>query len=220
MISSFFRGADGRLESPAGEGTMRDALARGDGVLWVDLEAPTREEAAFLSEVFAFHHLAIDDCFNAHVDPAKIDDYGEYIFVIAQAISYEAQSERLEATELDLFLGHNYVVSFHARPLPFVDALRRRCAEQGPELARGADFLAHALLETLVDDYQPAVEALDDTLSRLEELVLAEPQSSFLQDILLLKRNVQRLRRTILPQRDVINRVARGEFPQVVRPDS
>jgi len=121
---------------------------------------------------------------------------------------------------LDLFLGPGYVVSFHKRPVPSVQELRRRALDGGLELAHGADRLAHALLDGLVDDYQPVVEQLDDTLSHLEELVLAQAQPSFLQEILLLKRNVQRLRRTIIPQRDVVNRVVRGEFPAVVRPES
>jgi len=220
MITSYYRSPDGQVTSSLDNGALRAAIGSGQGVLWVDLEAASREEAALLSSVFDFHHLAIDDCFNRHIDPAKIDDYGHYLFIITQAISYQAKTERLETTELDLFLGPNYVVSFHAEALPFVDELRRRCGEDGPELARGADFMAHALLDGLVDDYQPAVEELDETLARLEELVLAQPQSSFLQEILVLKRNVQRLRRTIIPQRDVVNRIARGEFPQVVRPET
>jgi magnesium transporter len=220
MITSYHRAADGTITTDVGNGALRDALAAPDGLLWVDLESATRDEGALLSDVFAFHHLAIDDCFNRHIDPAKIDDYGDYIFVIAQAIVYHERTEHLETTELDLFLGPNYVVSFHDRPLPFVDQMRRRCEANGPELTRGADFLAHALLDALVDDYQPAVEELDDTLAGVEELVLERPQTEVLQQILLLKRNVQRLRRTIIPQRDVVNRIARGEFPRVVRPES
>jgi magnesium transporter len=220
MITSHFRAADGATTTGLSAGDMRSALAAPDGLLWVDLEAATREEGALLSDLFRFHHLAVDDCFNQHIDPAKIDDYGGYIFVIAQAIVYHTGTEHLETTELDLFLGANYVVSFHSQPLPFVEEMRRRCDGNGPELARGADFIAHALLDQLVDDYQPAVEELDDTLSRVEELVLAKPHPDVLQEILLLKRNTQRLRRTIIPQRDVVNRVARGEFPRVVRPET
>ena len=220
MISSYYRAPDGRLARSLSEGELREALASGQGVLWVDLEAADRAEASFLSQVFEFHHLAIDDCFNRHIDPAKIDDYGPYLFIIAQATSYQPKTEQLETTELDLFLGPNYVVSFHSQPLPFVHELRRRCEEDGPELARGADFMAHALLDALVDGYQPAVEAMDETLERLEELVLSEPQPAVLEEVLHLKRNVQRLRRTIIPQRDVVNRIARGEFPQVVRPET
>jgi magnesium transporter len=198
---------------------MRDVLTTGEGLLWVDFESASREEGRILETVFGFHHLTIDDCFNQHVDPAKIDDYGSYIFVIAQAIAVLEERD-LEVAELDLYLGPNYVVSFHSRPLPFVETLRRRCRQNGPDLARGSDFLAHALLDALVDDYQPAVEALDDVLSNVEETVVHRPEPNLLQDILVLKRNVQRLRRTIIPQRDVVNRIARGEFPSVVRPET
>ena len=220
MITSHFRAADGTTSTGLNADALRKALATPDGLLWVDLESASREEGVLLSDVFRFHHLAIDDCFNRHIDPARIDDYGDYIFIIAQAIVYHERTEQLETTELNLFLGPNYVVSFHEQPLPFVSEVRRRCEGNGLELARGADFLAHALLDALVDDYQPPVEQLDDTLTRVEELVLARPQPVVLQEVLVLKRNVQRLRRTIIPQRDVVNRIARGEFPRVVRPES
>ena len=217
MIASYLRSPDGNVATGVTEDAMREALASKQGLLWIDMESAAREEAGFLSAVFGFHPLAIDDCFNLHLDPAKVDDYGDYIFVIAQAISYKSTTEELETTELNLFLGANYVVSFHSQPLTFVDEVRRRCDADGPEVTRGADFLAHALLDALVDAYQPAVDQLDDTLTGVEERVLARPEQSLLQEILLLKHNVQRLRRVILPQRDVVNRISRGEFPNVVR---
>jgi magnesium transporter len=220
MITSYLRKPDGSLLSPVGPEAMRQALASGEGLLWIDLEASSEAEASILNDVFQFHHLTIDDCFNTHIDPAKIDDYGDYLFLIAQAIINPEQSARLETTELDLFLGRNYVVSFHRQPLPFVQEVRRRCENHGLEMAQGADFLAHALLDALVDDYQPIVEQLDEQLEHVEEQVLAEPHASFLEEILLLKRNVQRLRRTLIPQRDVVNRIARGEFPKLVREES
>ena len=79
-------------------------------------------------------------------------------------------------------------------------------------LARGADFLAHTILDSLVDLLLPAVEELDDTLDELESLILERPEKQHLAHVLLLKRNTLRLRRTILPQRDLVNRLSRGEF--------
>ena len=220
MRSVFFRGPDNRTVALDNDDAIRSALKDASGVLWVDFDQPDRDEAEILSSIFGFHHLAIDDCFNLHIDPAKIDDYDSYVFIIAQAVHYEPLSERLSTTELNMFLGRNYVVSFHHEKLHFVEDLRHRCAEGGPELNRGADFLAHELLDGVVDDYQPAVEQLDETLSQVETLVLARPEPPILQDILTLKRNVQRLRRMIIPQRDLVNRLARGEFPNVVRPET
>ena len=96
MITSYLRKADGTLASPVGDEEVRQALASGEGLLWIDLEAPSTGEASLLSETFHFHHLAIEDCFNSHVDPAKIDDYGEYLFIIAQALSSDGEGQRLE----------------------------------------------------------------------------------------------------------------------------
>lgn len=220
MRTAFFRSSDNRTIALDDDEAIRNALKDGDGVLWVDLDQPSRDEGEILSSIFGFHQLAIDDCFNLHIDPAKVDDYDSYLFIIAQAIQYEPLAEEVSTTELDMFVGPNYVVSFHQEPLRFVEDMRHRCAAEGPVLNRGADFLAHELLDGLVDDYQPAVEQLDETLSQVETLVLARPEPPILQDILTLKRNVQRLRRMIIPQRDVVNRLARGEFPNVVRPET
>ena len=95
MITSHLRRPDGTLVSPVSEEAMRQALASGDGLLWIDLEAASAAEASVLSDVFQFHHLTIEDCFNTHVDPAKIDDYGDYLFLISQAISSVDGGERL-----------------------------------------------------------------------------------------------------------------------------
>jgi len=220
MISTYLRSPDGSVQSPVSEEAIRQALATKQGLLWIDIESSTREETGgLLAETFGFHPLAVDDCFNLHVDPAKVDDYGDYIFIIAQAIDYRSSERELKTTELDLFLGATYVVSVHSEPLTFVSDLRLRTSQNGLEATRGADFLAHALLDALVDAYQPAVDQLDDMLTRVEERVLARPEQSLLQEVLLLKHNVQRLRRTILPQRDVVNRISRGEFSKVVRPE-
>jgi magnesium transporter len=220
VITSYYRAPEGHIQTKLGTEAIAQALRSGQGLLWLDLEAVERPEGAVLEQPFGFHHLAIDDCFNRHVDPPKIDDFGDYLFIIAQAVDFEALGDRIATTELDLFLGPNYVVSFHSKPLPFVEELRRRCDSDGPELKRGAEFLAHALLDAMVDDFQPIVEQLDDRLEPIEEHVLRNPQPATLQDILLLKRNAQRLRRTIIPQRDVMNRLSRGEFPRLIRPEA
>ena len=220
MRTAFFRGSDNRTIALEDDRAIRSALEDTSGLLWVDLDQPDRGEGEILSTIFAFHHLAIDDCYNLHIDPAKVDDYDSYLFIIAQAIQYEPLSEHLSTTELNMFVGPNYVVSFHQQPLPFLEDLRHRCVENGPVLHRGADFLAHELLDGLVDDYQPAVEQLDETLSQVEAIVLVRPEPELLQDILTLKRNVQRLRRMVIPQRDMVNRIARGEFPNIIRPET
>ncbi len=219
MIISFCRSPDGAVAGDLPAQEMARAIERPGGLLWVDLEGSDADEARpILEGVFGFHHLAVDDCLNRHIDTPKIDDYGQYLFIISQGIRFHARSERLETTELDLFLGPNYLVSFHSHPLAAVDDVRRRVGGDGPLAlpGKGADFLAHALLDALVDQFLPVVEEMEQTVEGLEEAVLVNPQQRVLQELLLLKRNAQRLRRTLLPQRDVVNRFARGEFPRLV----
>jgi len=141
------------------------------------------------------------------------------VFVVVQGVRYFEQGARLETTELNLFLGPNYVVSFHQFPFTGISALAKRVEQSTVTLERGADFLAHSLVDVLVDEFLPVVEALDDTVETLEEQVLARPDQAVLESIMLVRRNAQRLRRAALPQRDVVNRFARGEFPALVRDD-
>jgi magnesium transporter len=213
VITSCFRHADSdvRLDLPLDE--LRDALLHPGGLLWVDVSGDDRAEGErVLRDVFDFHHLTVDDCYNDLLDPPKVDDYGRYLFVIVRAIRYDAPSLELTTEELDLYIGANYVVSFHKTPIGAVDEVRRRAESRALVLDHGPAFLAHALLDVVVDEFHPVVEALDDQVSDLEERVLDAPERALLQQALQLKRNAQRMRRTIFPQRDVANRFARGEY--------
>jgi magnesium transporter len=213
VITSCFRHGDSdvRLDLPFDQ--LRDALGYSEGLLWVDVHGEDRAEGErVLRDVFDFHQLTIDDCYNDLIDPPKVDDYGPYLFVIVHAIRYDSPTLELTTEELDLYIGANYVVSFHKTPLGAVDEVRRRAEGRSLVLDHGPAFLAHALLDVVVDEFHPVVEALDDQVSDLEERVLDTPERALLQQALQLKRNAQRMRRTIFPQRDVANRFARGEY--------
>jgi magnesium transporter len=94
--------------------------------------------------------------------------------------------------------------------------VRRRAEAEAPVLHKGVDFLAHALFDVVVDDMHPIVEALDEQVSDIEDEVLQRPEPSVLEDVLRLKRISQRVRRSILPQRDVATRLSRGEYPRLL----
>ena len=145
-----------------------------------------------LRDVFGFHQLTIDDCYNTLIDPPKVDDYGDYLFVIVHNVTYDRATEELFTNELDLYIGPNYVVSVHRAPVRAVEDVRRRVEKDAPMLDRGAAFLAHALIDVVVDDFHPVVEAIDEQVDYLEERVLDLPQRQTLQEILRLKRNALR----------------------------
>jgi magnesium transporter len=195
-------------------------LALPGALVWVDLEAPEPDEVALLDEVFRFHPLAIEDCLNVRVDPAKADDYGDYLFLVAQAIDFSTRSETVQTTELNLFLGPSYVVSFHHRPLASVNEMRERCHRAAPLPARGADWLAHGLLDTLVDQILPVVDTMHEEISSLEDEALTRPRPELVGRMTMLKRGIIRLRRLVAPQRDMVNRLSRGDFPHLIRAET
>jgi len=220
MLRGYYRGADGSLTAVADAEGIRRALADTQGLLWLDLESPAPEEAAVLSDVFEFHPLTIEDCLASRFDPPKIDDYGRYLFVVAHGVEEYVPGRELEPAELDLYLAANYVVSSHLAPMAAVGRLLERCQQGGPVLNHDAGFLLHTLLDGLVDDMLPVVDELDETVDRLEEQVLADPQRSTLQEILLVRRNSMRLRRFTTAEREIANRLSRGEFSALVREEA
>lgn len=191
---------------------MRNVIESKNGVLWVDL-APEDDALPVLQDAFHFHPLAIEDATNNRTETPKVDDYTDYLFIVAQSVVYGGGADdRLDITEVDLFLGRNYVVTIRKRHVLAVDELFKRACDNHHMLMRGADFLAHTILDSLVDLILPAVEDMDEHIDALEQRILDKPDKKLLPEVLLLKRNTLRLRRSILPQRDMVNRLSRGEF--------
>jgi len=212
-----YRSASGEVRLDLPPESIAEALADPRGLLWVDIHVDGRAQGeALLRDVFKFHPLTTDDCYNTLIDPPKIDDYGTYLFAIVHNVLYDDEAKRLTTNELNLYIGSNYVVSVHRSPVRAVDEVRRRAEAHSLVLDRGAAFLAHALFDVVVDDFHPVVERIDEQLAAIEEIVLARPERDTLEEVLVLKRNAQRLKRSILPQRDVANRFARGEYPSLI----
>jgi magnesium transporter len=199
---------------------IKEVLRSKRGLLWADLPPDDTDGPAILQQVFGFHQLAVDDCYNDRADTPKIDDYGDYLFIVSQSVAYSGRGERLDLRELCLFLGPNYVVTVRRQPIESVDELFGRCRTNPHLLNRGADFLAHTIIDGLVDLLLPAVEQMDEHIDDLERDILERPDKALLSQVLLLKRNTLRLRRSILPQRDMVNRLSRGEFGALIRSEA
>lgn len=194
---------------------IRDVLASGEGLLWIDMEDVTGEDATLLSNVFCFHPLAVADCVSKNIHPPKIDDFEDYLFIIVHGINYHIESEIVETTELALFLGKNYLVTGHDVPMRSVSSVLERVQQDGRPMRRGADFLAHDLIDTLVDNIMPTINDMDEKNDELEAEALHQPKRETLMSIMQLKRGVLGLTRVILPQREIVNGLSRGEYPQI-----
>jgi magnesium transporter len=190
------------------------------GLVWVDLSEESADGRELLSRTFHVHPLAIDDCFNLRVDIPKVDDYGDYLFIITQSVDYLADRASIEIAELDVFLGPNYVVTCHLRRLSELDQLWDRACQNVHLMNRGADMLAHSVLDAVIDRTLPEVEEIDDHIDTIEVQMLENPDQRLLPQLMQVRRHIMQLRRSMLPQRDVINRMSRGEFPRLIRPES
>ena len=215
-----YRTGDGQVVWNADSDVLSRALEDKNGLAWVDLTIQTDEDARILRDVFHFHELTIEDCVSERVDPARIDDYDDYLFLIVQAITNYEPEQPLEPVEVDFYLGPNYVVSCHRVPVPAIEQFRERCRRDERTLLRTPDWVLHGLVDGIVDQFLPIVDEVDDTIDKLEEEVLHRPDTALMRRILVAKRNALQVRRATVPQRDVIYRLSRGEFPKFILPET
>ncbi len=180
-------------------------------VLWVDLQSPTPDEIKTILEgVFQFHPLTIEDCVTPSSLP-KAEDYEDYLFIVTHAVDF-TRTDKFQTTELDLFLGKDYLVTFHRTALKSVSAAMDRCVKATGVVARGPDRLAHLVLDLLVDNYKPVMEELRGELETIEEVVLTKASGdSLIPRLLQARSDINHLRQIIRPQRDVVNRLAHGD---------
>jgi magnesium transporter len=215
MIHSFIF-SDGKLVGRDLEIEALRLLRADKGlILWVDLDNPTEEEIkSVLEGVFQFHPLAIEDCVTPSSLP-KIEDYEDYLFMVTHAVDF-TRSEKFASTELDLFLGKDYLVSFHRTPLRSVTTLAERLAKNAGPGPRGSDRLAHSLLDLLVDNYAPVLAELHGELEEIEDIVLSkESDKNLVAELLHVRSDFSHLRQIVRPQRDIIDRLARGDSKMI-----
>lgn len=195
------------------------ALKEKDTLTWVSLQNPTDAEIQLvLHDNFHFHPLAIEDCQSFGYQTPKVDDFIDYIFIIAHAIHPNPTLASMETMELNIFLGKNYIVTcFRDEIMPPVDYIWEQIGRDERIYSNGPDFLCHAILDKLVDDYMPLLDKMDDEIDWLEDRVLARPDPKTLERILNLKHSIMSLRRIITPQREMVNRLSRDEFPMIDR---
>jgi magnesium transporter len=197
------------------EEEIQAAFESGEGLLWIDVAGITEGDGEFLERTLKLHHLAVEDCLSAAVHPPKIDDFGDYLFIIVHGINYAAESDIVETTELSLFLGPRFVISSHRVPLHSVDSVAKLVEDDGRLMSRGPDFLAHALIDALIDNVLPTVDRMSDITDDIEEEAIRGPQQSTPEAILKFKRSTLQIHRVMAPQREIINRLSRGEFPVI-----
>lgn len=210
MLYCYYFNPDGTLKVAHEPDAVRRAFQ--DGTLyWIDLENPTESEEEILWEIFNFHHLAIEDCIATHQYP-KIDDYGDYLYIIVHGVDYNKTDGVFRTKELDIFLTPQFVITFHYELMRSTTQVRHRLTEGAVPVDRRPAFLLHQILDAQIHNYGPAMEGFEKRISNIEELIIKKPDPRVLDRIFEFKKEVLNLKRIVGPQREVINRLSRGEF--------
>jgi magnesium transporter len=187
----------------------------GSGIqIWVDLDQPTPDEAKILSDVFHFHELAIEDALSELHHP-KVESYGDYLYLILHGIDFRESEHCFTTKDIDFFLGQQYLVTVHPGVSRSLGKVGDVCSRDPRILGQGPGMLLYRIVDTMVDNYRPEVDKLSETLDELEEEVFEHPNTQLARRILNFKRDVSSLRQVVLPQRDVVGRLARREFPLI-----
>jgi magnesium transporter len=212
----YFKPADGVRNDL----TLQDLpaiLQESEGVVWVDFEdTPPETDEPILRELFGFHPLAIDDALQETHVP-KVDDWGNYLYIVLEAVylSDNSRFDELAAEELDVFLGRQYMVTHHNRPIHAVESLWQYLQRDDRLLRNGADALLYRLTDDVVAGFMPIFERLDDEIDHTEDELFNHPTSETLERIFSIKRTIVHLRRIIAPQREVLNRLARDDYDPI-----
>ena len=181
--------------------------------VWVALRDATPEELEKMREEFDLHPLAIEDANHGHQRP-KIEEYGESLFAVIHLL--ELEQEEIAVGEVDIFVGHNFILSVRNRSSQPLVGVRERCEREPEVLKQGAGFVLYALIDDVVDRYFPLVDAIESELEGIEEHMFdkgaARRNIELLYD---LKRRVMVVRHAVAPLMEAVGKLTSGRVPPV-----
>ena len=171
-------------------------------------------DPAVMAEIgrrFRLHPLVQEDILNTHQRP-KCDEFADYQYIVARCFDFDPETRSLTSDQVSIVLGRNFVLTFQERATGAFEAVRERLrAEHGAMRAHGPDYLAYALLDTLVDRYFVMLDNLSDMAEDLEDEALARPNPALLAEINRVKHEALVLRRAVWPLREILNTLSRAD---------
>jgi magnesium transporter len=187
-------------------------------VTWINVDGLTDLQLIeTLGRMFHLHPLSLEDVLNCGQRP-KVEDYGDYKFIVLRSLRME--DGHLAGEQISLFLGRNFVLTFQEVPGDTFDPVRERI-RQGKGMIRksGPDYLAYALIDALIDEFFPVLEHFGERVEQLEDEVVGRPSPATLHQIHQVKRELLALRRSAWPERDLLNALLRDDS-ELIRPET
>src|SRR3954452_4678767 len=199
--------------NPERAAELRDAAGSGDFV-WVGVHEPEHGELEQLQSLFSLHELAVEDAQQAHQRP-KIEDYDQDVFLVLKTAHYNEDREEVHFGKIHMFAGPGYVISVRHGPGSELVSARQRL-EARPDLLRlGASSAVWAVLDKVVDDYLPVVDAIEDDIEEVENDVFDDDVPAPTARIYNLKREVIEFHRTVWPLLSPLGTLEQGGFERI-----
>ena len=200
---------DGKRVADIHPDNINTVLQNPDQFIWVGLHEPSEETLAKLQHQFSLHALAIEDAHNAHQRP-KIELFGDILFVVLRTAQLDATKHHIEFGETHFFVGPNFLITVrHGSSISYAD-VRTRCESTPQLLQKGQGFALYAVMDSIVDQYFPVVQTMEEELENIEEKVFKDkPSRQTTEDIYQLKRELLEVKRAVSPLIDICNRLMR-----------
>jgi magnesium transporter len=183
-----------------------------DGLRWINIERPMPVDRAWLEEHFEFHPLDYEDMLSRNQRP-KIDEYDDYLFIVLYFPVFDKTVGRLNAAELDIFIGPDYLITLPNTPLPPVEYLFERCRSSGEVrqnlLSKGSGYLLYKIVDDSFDYCFPMLRKIGNKLERLEEDIFEGKAEEVVRDLSNSKQEIINFRKIIRPQRAVLRDLER-----------
>lgn len=201
---------EGRRVAKVDVAHINEVLKKPNRFVWIGMQEPDDAMLKTIQKEFGLHDLAIEDALRAHQRP-KIETYGDTLFVVLRTV--QMKEGHVELGETHFFVGHNFIVSVrHGSSIAYVD-VRARCESTPHLLSRGPAFALYALMDAIVDQYFPVVNALEDDLTAIEENIFHEKlRRDNTAKIYLMKRQLLDVKRSVSPLIDICNRLMRFDL--------
>lgn len=188
------------------------ALLESGTHFWIDATVRDEPLRELLAKHLRLHPLVVEDVLQERLHP-KIEDFGEYLYLIVHGVSCpDGDPEKIETIEVDILFNTQWVLTHRPPQLKAAEEVRDEIRRNPRLFERGPAFIAHAVIDHLVDGYLPVMDAFDEAADAVESEAVGSPAQDLLQRIFRLKRAIQKLRRMATHQREVLQRLARGEF--------